>query len=219
MTEKKKIETFFENKTTPEIAQNLLGMYLEHVTPMGKLAGYIVDAEAYLGPEDRAAHSYGMRDTPRVRAMYQKAGTIYLYTMHTNRILNIITQPEGIPQGVMIRAVQPAAMIEQMSQNRGGKEGPDISNSPGKLVKALAIGPELYGQSIMDSESTLRLNFEKRKEPKQIIALPRIGIPNKGEWTDMPLRYIVSGNPYISLQKKSLIDQNDWGWRNEDEKK
>lgn len=71
----------------------------------------------------------------------------------------------------------------------------------------------------MDSESTLRLNFEKRKEPKQIIALPRIGIPNKGEWTDMPLRYIVSGNPYISLQKKSLIDQNDWGWRNEDEKK
>ncbi|MBO0480861.1 DNA-3-methyladenine glycosylase [Candidatus Enterococcus courvalinii] len=219
MTEKKKIETFFENKTTPEIAKNLLGMYLEHITPMGKLAGYIVDAEAYLGPEDQAAHSYGMRDTPRVRAMYQKAGTIYLYTMHTHRILNIITQPEGVPQGVMIRAVQPATSIEQMSQNRGGKVGPEISNGPGKLVKALAIGPELYGQSIMDSESTLRLDFEKRKEPKEIIALPRIGIPNKGEWTEMPLRYIVSGNPYISLQKKRLIDQDDWGWRNEDEKK
>ncbi len=140
-------------------------MYLEHDTPEGRLAGYIVDAEAYLGPEDEAAHSYGLRRTPRVRAMYEKPGTIYLYTMHTHRILNIITQPEGIPQGVMIRAIEPAAMIEQMSKNRGGKTGPDISNGPGKLVEALAIPQELYGQSIADS--SLRLVFEKKKIPKK----------------------------------------------------
>ncbi|EKA12823.1 DNA-3-methyladenine glycosylase, partial [Enterococcus sp. GMD1E] len=105
MTDKQKIDEFFWNKTTPEVARDLLGMYLEHDTPEGRLAGYIVDAEAYLGPEDEAAHSYGLRRTPRVRAMYEKPGTIYLYTMHTHRILNIITQPEGIPQGVMIRAI------------------------------------------------------------------------------------------------------------------
>lgn len=61
----------FLNKTTPEVARDLLGMYLEHDTPEGRLAGYIVDAEAYLGPEDEAAHSYGLRRTPRVRAMYE----------------------------------------------------------------------------------------------------------------------------------------------------
>lgn len=147
------------------MARDLLGMYLEHDTPEGRLAGYIVDAEAYLGPEDEAAHSYGLRRTPRVRAMYEKPGTIYLYTMHTHRILNIITQPEGIPQGVMIRAIEPAAMIDQMSKNRGGKTGPDISNGPGKLVEALAIPQELYGQSIADS--SLRLVFEKKRHQKR----------------------------------------------------
>ncbi len=64
--------------------------------------------------------------------MYEKPGTIYLYTMHTHRILNIITQPEGIPQGVMIRAIEPVTGIEQMSANRGGKMVQDISNGQGK---------------------------------------------------------------------------------------
>ncbi|HCC5232330.1 TPA: DNA-3-methyladenine glycosylase, partial [Escherichia coli] len=122
---------------------------------------------------------------------------------------------EGIPQGVMIRAIEPAAMIDQMSKNRGGKTGPDISNGPGKLVEALAIPQELYGQSIADS--SLRLVFEKKKTPKKINALPRIGIPNKGVWTEKPLRFVVSGNPYISLQRKNQIEK-DWGWRKENEK-
>ena len=101
------IEQLFAQQSTTAIARQLLGMYLEHETPSGKLGGYIVDCEAYLGPEDLAAHSFGMRNTPRVRAMYEKPGTIYLYTMHTHLILNFITQPEGIPQGIMIRGVEP----------------------------------------------------------------------------------------------------------------
>lgn len=82
-------------------------------------------------------------------------------------------------------------------------------------MEALAIPQELYGQSIADS--SLRLVFEKKKIPKKIDALPRIGIPNKGEWTEKPLRFVVSGNPYISLQRKNQIEE-DWGWRKENEK-
>ncbi|MEY8445959.1 DNA-3-methyladenine glycosylase [Enterococcus ratti] len=215
MTDNEKLDKLLLNKTTPEIARDLLGMYLEYVTPTGTVGGYIVDAEAYLGPDDEAAHSFGMRKTPRVLAMYEKPGTIYLYTMHTHRILNIITQPEGIPQGVMIRALEPEIGIEQMSSNRGGKIGPDISNGPGKLVAALGIPQELYGQSILDSP--LHFVFEKAKRPKQILALPRIGIPNKGEWTEKLLRFVVAGNPCISLQKKNQVDE-DWGWRKENGK-
>lgn len=88
------------------------------------------------------------------------------------RILNIITQPEGIPQGVMIRAIEPAAMIDQMSKNRGGKTGPDISNGPGKLVEALAIPQELYGQSIADS--SLRLVFEKKDTKRSMLCLESV---------------------------------------------
>ena len=185
----------FNTESTENIAQYLLGMYLEHETPAGKLAGYIVDCEAYLGPDDEAAHSYGMRDTPRVRAMYEKPGTIYLYTMHTHLILNMITQPVG---------------IEQMISNRHGRRGSAISDGPGKLVEALGITKELYGESIFTSP--LHLLPEKRRIPKQIDALPRIGIPNKGIWTERPLRYVVHGNPYITNQRKASIEENN-GWR------
>lgn len=201
---------FFNQHTTEEIGQFLLGMYLEYDGPNGKTAGYIVDAEAYLGPDDEAAHSFGMRKTPRLKAMYQKPGTIYLYTMHTHLILNMVTQPEGRPQGVMIRAIEPAEGFEIMADNRGGKTGPELSNGPGKLVAALGISKEVYGESIFFSK--LHLVPEKRRYPLQIDELPRIGIPNKGIWTDLPLRYTVHGNPYISLQKKRHV-REDRGWR------
>ena len=100
----------------------------------------------------------------------------------------------------MIRAIEPVEGIEQMSLNRKGKAGPDISNGPGKLVAPLGLSPDLYGQSIRDS--SLRLVFEKKTATKKILALPRIGIPNKGEWTEKPLRFVVAGNPYLSLQKE-----------------
>ncbi|MFC4770768.1 DNA-3-methyladenine glycosylase [Enterococcus hermanniensis] len=201
---------YFNHETTENIAKYLLGMYIEHETPNGKLGGYIVDCEAYLGPDDEAAHSYGMRDTPRVRAMYEKPGTIYLYTMHTHLILNMITQPVGIPQGVMIRGFEPVEGLDQMIMNRHGRLGVELSNGPGKLVEALGIKPELYGRSIFSS--SLHLVPEKRRFPKVIDALPRIGIPNKGVWTERPLRYVVRGNPYITKQRKKLIDEEN-GWR------
>lgn len=210
MVRKMRITADFFQGTTEEIARKLLGQYLVHETPQGILAGYLVDVEAYLGPDDEAAHTFGMRKTPRVLAMYQAAGSIYLYTMHTHLILNIITQAEGVPQGVMIRGLQPVEGTPFMIENRHSITGPDISNGPGKLVQALSIPKDLYGKSLFTSN--LYLAAEKQKQPKEILALPRIGIPNKGIWTDLPLRYVVKGNPYITKQKKAEIDA-DFGWR------
>lgn len=204
----KEVQEIFNTHSTVEIARYLVGMYLEHETPQGKLGGYIVDCEAYLGPEDQAAHSFGMRRTPRVKAMYKKPGTIYLYSMHTHLILNMVTQPVGIPQGVMIRGFEPVEGLAVMEKNRG-KIGKDLSNGPGKLVAALGISPELYGESIFTS--SLHLIPEKRREPKEIEELPRIGIPNKGEWTEMTLRFVAKGNPYVTKIRKNDIDANH-GW-------
>ncbi len=202
------VKQIFNTQSTVEVAHYLVGMYLEHETSEGVLGGYIVDCEAYLGPDDQAAHSYGMRNTPRLQAMYQQPGTIYLYTMHTHLILNMVTQPEGIPQGVMIRGIEPAIGIEQMEENRG-RSGKELSNGPGKLVAALGITKELYGQSIFTSP--LHVVPEKKRTPKKIETLPRIGIPNKGKWTEMPLRFVASGNPYITNIRKRDIDP-DFGW-------
>ncbi len=210
----KEIKNIFETQSTVTVARELVGMYLEHDTPAGKLGGYIVDCEAYLGPDDQAAHSYGMRDTPRLKAMYQKPGTIYLYTMHTHLILNMVTQPEGMPQGVMIRGLQPVDGLETMEKNRG-RSGRELSNGPGKLVAALGISKELYGQSIFTSE--LHLVPERKHTPKKIAQLPRIGIPNKGKWTEMPLRFVAEGNPYITNIRKRAIDP-DFGWLDTEER-
>lgn len=205
-------QRIFHEESTISVARYLVGMYLEHQLPDGRtLGGWIVDCEAYLGPEDQAAHSYGMRRTPRVRAMYQEPGTIYLYQMHTHLILNMVTQPVGVPQGVMIRGLEPdPASLAQMMKNRGDKTGSALSDGPGKLIEALGVTADLYGQSIFTS--SLHICPTKKRRPKKILELPRIGIPNKGKWTEMPLRFVCAGNPYLTKQKKADVAV-DHGWQ------
>ena len=110
----------------------------------------------------------------------------------------------------MIRGVEPVEGIAQMEINRS-KSGPDLSNGPGKLVKALGITPDYYGHSIFLQVHCI-LSTRKRRTPKEILAVPRIGIPNKGEWTHKPLRFVVAGNPYITNNRKSAV-QPDHGWQ------
>lgn len=213
MTETMKaLRQLFQEADTPSVAQALVGMYLEHTLADGRtLGGWIVDCEAYLGPEDEAAHSYGLRQTPRVAAMYQAAGSIYLYQMHRHTILNIVTREVGLPQGVMIRALEPdPACVVAMQENRQGQTGVALTNGPGKLMAALQVPFNLYGQSIFTS--SLQLVPEKRRQPKRVLALPRIGIPNKGKWTAMPLRFVCQGNPYVTKQAKKDVSP-DWGWQ------
>ncbi|MDE1377024.1 DNA-3-methyladenine glycosylase, partial [Bacillus licheniformis] len=73
----------FYSKPTIELAQSLLGCLLVKETEEGTASGYIVETEAYRGPGDRAAHSYGNRRTKRTEIMFHEAGLVYTYTMHT----------------------------------------------------------------------------------------------------------------------------------------
>ncbi|MCI1903559.1 MAG: DNA-3-methyladenine glycosylase [Enterococcaceae bacterium] len=205
------IKEIIETKPTTYVAQALLGQYLSYSGPAGATGGWIVDAEAYLGPLDRAAHSYGGRQTPSLAAMYAAAGTIYLYTMHTHLILNIVTKSAGTPEGVMIRAIEPGAGIPLMKERRPkAKNMAQLTNGPGKLVEALGLPRALYGTSIFDGP--LELVPEKARQPREILMMPRVGIPNKGHWTVWPLRFAVAGNPYLTGIKKSEIDAAHHGW-------
>lgn len=196
-------------KSTPAIARELLGCLLVHETTQGVLSGWIVETEAYLGVKDRAAHVYGGKHTPALDAFYHEAGTLYLYTIHGHVALNIITQSETDPEGVLIRAVEPELGVAQMRAYRR-QTGPNLTNGPGKLTEALAIekAPH-YGTSIL--QPPLSLAMTARRVPQAIETTARIGVPNKGEWTEAPLRYYVRGNPYVSKTKKSSW-QSDHGW-------
>lgn len=185
------------NQSTEEIAQVLLGKKLIHKTPAYTYSGYIVETEAYVGIEDMACHSYAGRRTPRLKSMYKSGGTIYIYTMHTHHMLNIVTKEEGNPQAVLIRAIEPFEGIEGMEKNRQAN-GVNVCNGYGKLTKAMEITKALNG--ILINEESLRI--VDGKVPSQIIESPRIGIPNKEEWTLKPLRYYVKGHPCVSGMKK-----------------
>ena len=241
-----KIEDFFMLDTV-SLAKELLGKLII-VKNAGKiLSGYIVETEAYLGVIDEACHGYKGKRTPKVEALYQKAGTVYIYTMHTHKMLNIVSCEKNNPQAVLIRGIEPLKNREIMEENRR-KTGVIVSNGPGKLTKAMGINDKfnmsevkiisngtylkkadkntdkskvnkklIYENIIKKSiikENTIYLDFNDAKNPEMIKISRRIGIPNKGKWTDELLRFYVAGNKYVSGMKKS--EYTDKCWKSDD---
>ncbi|MBI5974286.1 DNA-3-methyladenine glycosylase [Staphylococcus canis] len=199
----------FINRSTIEIAKELLGVRLIYETEHVTYSGYIVETEAYLGVKDEAAHSFNGKHTPRVSSLYKAGGTIYGHMMHRYLLINFVTQKEGVPEGVLIRAIEPEMGLSKMSENRG-KTGFEVTNGPGKWTIAMQIPRTIDGTHL--NEGLLKIDTRHRKYPQIIQESPRIGIPNKGAWTEAPLRFTVKGNPYVSHMrvKDRLPIEDTW---------
>lgn len=165
----------FYQKETLLVARALLNQML--VTNIGgvRTSGIIVETEAYGGLIDEAAHSYrGV--TKRTEVMFREGGFCYVYFIYgAHYCVNVVTGAEGEGSAVLIRAVEPCDGKEVMEARRPGAAGSDLTNGPGKLCKALSIGPSLLGEWLPDSHL---IWLEKRKAlpPERIGASPRIGI-------------------------------------------
>ena len=140
----------FFQKPTIELAKELLGCLLVKETEEGIAAGYIVETEAYMGPEDRAAHSFNNRRTKRTEIMFGKPGLVYTYQMHTHTLVNVVSGPSETPHAVLIRAIEPKAGLELMHKRRDMKDLKNLTNGPGKLTKALGITMEDYGRPFIE---------------------------------------------------------------------
>ncbi|MFZ4453278.1 DNA-3-methyladenine glycosylase [Salibacterium aidingense] len=186
-------EKFFCQPTL-ELARQLLGSVLVKKSEQGTAAGRIVETEAYLGKEDRAAHSFGNKRTKRTEVMFQRPGHVYTFEMHTHCLVNVVSAPAGVPQAVLIRALEPVDGIELMRSRRNRQKDIELTNGPGKLTKALGITMMDYGRHF--SEKTLYI--AEGKEPSEISSGPRIGIENTGEARDYPYRFWEKGNPFVS---------------------
>jgi DNA-3-methyladenine glycosylase len=171
-------------------AKALLGRKLVHITPKGRVAGYIVEVEAYV-QEDPASHTYNGR-TLRNASMFEAAGTIYVYfTYGMHYCVNIVTGPKGHGEGVLIRALEPIEGVDIMEANRQ-KSGIGLTNGPAKLVEALGITRELNGQKI-GGELLIEKGLEVKKSDIQ--TAPRIGISKAVEEL---ARFYIKGNSYVS---------------------
>lgn len=190
----KPLNVAFFHQPTLELARDLLGKYMVHEQESGLLIGKIVETEAYMGAEDKAAHSYGNRRTKRTEVMFGEPGLIYTYQMHTHTLINVVAGVVGIPNAILIRAVEPIEGLERMNELRNNMPMKQWTNGPGKLTKAMAITMDYYGKHWSEKP----LYIAEGEQVESVSTGPRIGIDNSGEAVHYPYRFWETDNPYVS---------------------
>ncbi|WP_353947515.1 DNA-3-methyladenine glycosylase [Sporolactobacillus sp. Y61] len=211
MNRKRQLSDFFSQQSTPDIARSVLGKQLVYEHPEGIMSGYIVEAEAYLGQKDSAAHAYKGRRTPANEALYGPPGTIYIYLLHGRAMLDIAVQKKEVPQGILIRAIEPLDGRDLMEKNRK-KHGFELTNGPGKFMEALGIHDKSLNRKHM-GDAPLYIDLSAEREPEEIGVSARKGISRRGSGTCWPFRFFVKGNPYVSGIKKSEVNDRSFGWK------
>ena len=169
-------------RDTVEVARDLLGKVLVRENGAEPMWGRLVEVEAYLGPEDQAAHSFGGRRSPRNEVMYGRAGNAYVYfTYGMHHCLNFVTREEGVPQAVLIRALEPGPWMGRCA-------------GPGLICRSLEIDRTLNGAALVPPELYV---VDDGFRPARIYETPRIGVGTSGDWAGKPLRFCLA-SPHLS---------------------
>jgi DNA-3-methyladenine glycosylase len=196
-----KPDFFYDDPRT--VARALLGNLLIRKSRTSLLAGRIVETEAYLGEGDAAAHAAAGK-TARNAVLFGPPGRAYVYFIYGNYYcLNVSCLPDGVPGGVLFRALEPVAGIEEMAKARGieiqnENDLRKISVGPGRMAEALGITRERdNGKNLVSPRSDLRIADDGYRVGR-VAVTPRIGIVKAAA---KPLRYVIAGNPFVSGPK------------------
>jgi DNA-3-methyladenine glycosylase len=174
-----------------EVAPDLLGLWLVHERPAGRLAGRIVEVEAYVGVEDLACHASKGR-TARTGVMFGPAGHAYVYLIYgMHHCFNVVADLEGVGAAVLVRALEP---------------GPGVlgrTDGPGRLCRTLKIDRGHNALDLTDA-GTGGLWIEQRPGPPpgEIATSRRIGVEYAGEWAARPWRFFLPGSRYLSVRPR-----------------
>jgi DNA-3-methyladenine glycosylase len=197
----------FYERPTEVVAKDLLGKKLVRTLTNNKkqkfrLAGIIVETEAYGYSDDLASHAHS-GPTGRNKVMFGNVGRAYVYFTYGNHFcLNVAARRSSIEAGaVLIRGIEPVEGVELMRQFRSVENILSLTSGPGKLTEALNITSALNGIDMTDSESEIYI--EESKRPKHIVTTPRIGITRAA---DKEWRFIDPSSPYVS--RKLQINYN-----------
>jgi DNA-3-methyladenine glycosylase len=180
---------------TVELARGLIGQIVARETPLGLLAGRIVETEAYpVG--DAAGHAF-RGETARNRALFLGPGHAYVYLAYgVSWMLNVSSEPAGVGAGVLIRALEPLDGVAAMRANRRVQNLRDLARGPGRLAAALDIDRRLDGLDLCRQGP---LWLARGLGPATEIGIStRIGLSREA---DRPLRFYARGNPFVSGPK------------------
>ncbi|MGE3318477.1 MAG: DNA-3-methyladenine glycosylase [Candidatus Berkiella sp.] len=195
-------QDFYLSQNVQELSQALLGKCIVSIQNGVRCAGMIVETEAYQGVDDKASHAYNNRRTQRTETMFQKGGVAYIYLCYgIHHLFNVVTAPEGCPHAVLVRAVEPLEGQDMMLvRRRMNKIEPRLTAGPGALTQALGITTALDG-SLLTSKTLWLEDRNIQITKKDIIASPRVGIDYAKEHRDLPWRFRIKNNPWISKAK------------------
>lgn len=167
----------FYRRSTVAVARSLVGSYIARRYRGRWYGGRIVETEAYLGAQDRAAHSWGGRRTPRVEPMYADGGHLYVFLVYgMHHCANVVTRGEGIAEAVLLRAAE------------GPEDAPRrLMSGPGRLCAALGITAGMNGLDLV-AEGSVRIFRGRGRRPRLTVS-SRVGVDYAGEARDWPLRF------------------------------
>jgi DNA-3-methyladenine glycosylase len=178
----------FYARPTLVVARELLGKTLVHHVDGRRLAGRIVETEAYIGPDDRASHAR-VGNRGRASIMYGPAGYAYVYLVYgMHHCFNAVTEQDGFPGAVLIRAIEP-----QEANQRG--------SGPALVCRALAIERACTGLDL--TTSNLFIEDAPPVTDTQVRVGPRIGVDYAGEWAAQPWRLWLADSPHVSRRRIS----------------
>ena len=180
------------------VGPDLLGKILVRREGRKRITGRIVEVEAYLGADDPAAHSFAGK-TARNAVLFGPPGLAYVYFIYGNHFcLNVSCLPDGTAGGILFRALEPLAGIEEMRRLRQLENPADLrlfTTGPGRLAAAFGVTRERdNGKDLTSARSDLYL-ADDGSPPPEVFVTRRIGITKAA---DLPLRYIVAGNRFVS---------------------
>ena len=184
----------FYARDTVDVARALLGCVLETAINDEVTSGRITEVEAYVGPDDPAAHGYGNRRTPRNAAMFGPPGLSYVYFIYgMHWCFNAVTERDGYPAAVLIRSLEPVSGLVSMTRRRGTEDERVLCSGPARLCQALGIDRESNACSLTDGPVRILRGANVRSE--SIGSGPRIGVRRAADW---PLRFFERDSKWLS---------------------
>lgn len=181
---------FYTGEDVVKIARDLLGKVLVTEQNGVRTAGIITETEAY-SYREKGCHAYGMKRTARTEIMFREGGIAYVYLCYgMHYLVNVVTHQEGMPEAVLIRAIQPCEGVEEMLQRRNAKKNhSNVWTGPAKVTQALGIDKRHNGMSFYSA--SIYIEDRGIVVPEDVIdTAPRVGIDYAGEDALLPWRFI-----------------------------
>jgi DNA-3-methyladenine glycosylase len=196
MPENKRLLRSFFARQTLTVARELLGTRLVRLENGARLSGLIVETEAYCGEADQGCHAKAGR-TPRTEVMYGPPGHAYVYfTYGMHWLFNTVTQAEGQPEAVLVRALLPLEGIEVMRSRRGGQPRRLWADGPARLTQALGIGEQHNRLDLTAPDSELWLEAGLSIPESFVTTGPRVGLNSVPEpWRSIPWHFLAQLPP------------------------